>query len=235
MYGLSDNVNLVFRIPFLHWSQTADEPDAHHRTESVSGFGNVALGVRWLVANRSFGPGHRFFVEADLTLPTAKSYESNPFSENADQVEHRHFALGNGVVSSGVNAQWWVRTEFPWVVGITAQTVFPWYESDLGFLPGRKSFLAVHGIRQAPVLYRSFPYLRLRIQEEQPDRWAGVEAPNSGGVTVAGMVGLDLELSESVAAVVALEFPAWKQVEGFQLDALVFSVSFRHLVHWHGL
>ncbi|MEE9166200.1 MAG: hypothetical protein V3U24_01850 [Candidatus Neomarinimicrobiota bacterium] len=234
MYGASNRLNLLVGIPFTHWSQTADEPDAHHRTETVAGFSDITVGAHWLTVNQSFGPGHRFFLGTDLTLPTARSYKASPFSEDADSVTHRHFALGDGVVSSSVDFQWWYRSEFPWVVGITGEYLFPWFESDAGFLPGRKLFFNLHAIGQAPLFPRVYPYIKLRMQGEQEDRWKGKDAPNSGGFMVAAMVGLELEITESVAAVVSIELPVWRRFEGSQLDPFTLSLSLRRLWHLHG-
>ena len=234
LYGPSDRINLLLRVPFLIWSQTADEPDAHHRTESISGFGDITVGARWLIANRSFGPGHSLFLGGDFTFPSAKSYKTNPFSADADSLRHRHFALGEDVISSGINFQWWYRSEFPWVGGITGEFTFPWFESGIGFVPGRKLFLSIHAIRQAGLFPGGYPYLKLRFQGERPDRWEGKDASNSGGFMMAAMIGLDLEITESISGVVSIELPVWRRFEGSQLDPFAFSVSLRRLWHPHG-
>ena len=229
IYGLSDRFNLLVRIPFLLWQQTAEEPDNHHRTESIAGLADLSVGARWLIANQSFGPGHRLFLGYNLTLPTAKSYETNPFSEEANLEEHRHFALGSGVASSTFSFEWWHRSEFPWVLGISGQYFFPWSESRTGFRPGRKTVVNIHGIRQTRLFKGAHPYLRIGIRSERPDHWENQRAANSGGITLDGMIGINLEITERMAAVISLNLPVWRQLEGNQLDPFTVSLSFRRL------
>ncbi len=96
MLGLSPRVNALVILPYVRWSQTPHEEDAHHRNETIQGLRDARLGLRFVVTNTPFGPGERLFLGLTLALPTAPSYAGNPFAAGADTVDHRHFTLGNG-------------------------------------------------------------------------------------------------------------------------------------------
>lgn len=229
IYGLTPEVNLIASVPFLNWDQEAAHEDSHHRTESVRGVGDVRLGVRWLARNQSFGPGTRLFLGTDLTLPSGKSYEVNPFSLQADLLQHRHFALGRGVTTSSLNFEWWHRSEFPLVLGASGKYDFSWSQSDLGYKPGQKVFLSLHAIRQTPVVRIFFPYVRINARHEKSDIWEGMKASNSGGTSIEGMLGMEVEISERISAVISVYTPVWRKLEGSQLDPVSVSLSIRRL------
>ncbi|HDP99094.1 MAG TPA: hypothetical protein ENN22_07925 [bacterium] len=117
LFGLSHKLNLLMRFPLIIWHQNAEHEDIHHRTETIKGMSDISLGLRWLIRNEVFGPGQRLFAGVNLSFPTAKSYNMNPFSERADSVRHSHFALGDGHFSLDSKIEWWYRSEFPFVVG----------------------------------------------------------------------------------------------------------------------
>ncbi|MFQ6607390.1 MAG: hypothetical protein ACE5EE_02510 [Fidelibacterota bacterium] len=233
VFGLTPKVNLLTTIPFLDWNQEAEHEDNHHRTESIRGFGDIVLGVRWLYRNQSFGPGTKLFFGTDITLPSGESYKVNPFSEGADSLQHRHFALGKGVMISSLYFEWWYRSEFPLVLGASGRYDFPWTESNLGYEPGQKVFISLHIIRQTPVFKVVFPYLRANIWYEKSDSWEGVRVVNSGGTSLEGMIGIEVEISEKISAVLSLNTPVWRKIDGSQLDQISLAVSLRALWHHH--
>jgi len=109
------------RLPYKNWKQYDEEhDDAHHRNESQIGIGDLTLGLRNIVLNESFGTGHRLFIDCSVTLPTGKDYSINPFGANADSINHTHFALGTGQISYTLGAEWWVRSEFPFIMGVSS-------------------------------------------------------------------------------------------------------------------
>jgi hypothetical protein len=230
LYGLSHRFNLLVKVPWVSWNQVADEPDAHHRTQSIVGVRDVTAGLRWIVRNQVLGPGQRLFFGWNVTWPTARSYATNPFSAAADTVSHTHFALGSGQVISDVNGEWWYRSEFPYVIGVTGTVSFSWGASPVGYRSGTRSVLVLHGIRQAAVFPHTFLYLRFTLRREQPDVWEGVRAPNSGGSYLDGMVGLNFEITEEISGVLSLEYPLWRDVAGAQLEPRTLAFSIRRVL-----
>lgn len=230
LYGLTGRLNLLIRLPYLIWRQRADEANAHHRTETIAGLQDLNLGVRWVVRNQAFGPGQRLFVGMNLSLPTAPSYDVNPFGDAADSVQHTHFALGRGHFSGDLNAEWWYRSEFLWVLGISGNYYFPLNTSSLGYRSGQQVSLSFQGIRQKPLVRNTFLYLKLSTRWETREEWEDTPAPNSGGLLVDGLAGLNFEFSEDLSGVLAFQYPLWRTLEGAQLDPLALSFSIRRLM-----
>lgn len=227
VYGVTSRVNAVFSLPYLSRRQTAEVADAHHRSETMQGVRDLRLGVRYIASNAQFGPGERLFFGVDLTFPTAASYSANPFADGADTLRHRHFALGTGTTVATLYAEWWHRSEFPWVTGLIVRFSPRWNESALGFQPGTSFSIDLHAINHTHRLWRSFPYLTLRMRWEGSDYWEQARAPNSGGVFVEGGAGLDVELSESISGVLRLSAPIWTRLTGSQLTGTDVNLSLR--------
>ena len=74
-YGVNSRINLIASLPVIHWSQFAEDEDAHHRTETLWGFQDLNLGARYIISNSYFGPGSRIFAGVNLSVPTAPSYK----------------------------------------------------------------------------------------------------------------------------------------------------------------
>ncbi len=231
LYGISDRVNAIVKIPWVKWAQSAEEPDNHHRTETITGFRDLSFGLRWVIRNETVGPGQRLFLGINMSIPSAESYSINPFTEDADSVKHSHFALGTGQTISDLNGEWWFRSEFPWVLGITGLYRFSWQPSVIDYRLGQQAVIVLHGIRQEPVFRNSFVYIRLTTKVERPDLWDGEKAPNSGGVYMDWMAGLNFEFTESLSGVLSFEYPLWRAVRGTQLDPLSMAISIRKIMN----
>ena len=63
-YGVNSRINLIASLPVIHWSQFAEDEDAHHRTETLWGFQDLNLGARYIISNSYFGPGSRIFARS---------------------------------------------------------------------------------------------------------------------------------------------------------------------------
>ena len=227
MLGLSHRVNALVILPYVHWSQTAVEEDAHHRNKTIQGFRDVRLGLRYVVSNTLFGPGERLFLGLTLALPTATSYAANPFATEADSLDHSHFALGNATATGTMYGEWWRRSEFPWVTGLLVRYRPRSPQSSLGFQPGSRLAIDLHAIGHTHRLWRSYPYLTLGLRREGGDLWAGTPAPNSGGLWLEGSAGLDLELTENFSGVLRLSGPLWTRLTGSQQTAAGLNLTLR--------
>lgn len=229
LYGLSETVDILMKVPFVSWHMDADEEDNHHRTETIQGFGDIDLGVRWAILNQKFGPGHRLFVGMNISLPTAGDYDINPFSSMADSVKHTHFALGGGHYSSSLNVEWWYRSEFPLIIGISSNYAFPLNTSTIGFKSSKKLSLHLQAIMQQPLFAHAFPYFKIKIRKEFSDYWEGKNVPNSGGIFIDATVALSWEISESVSLIPSVDFPLWQAVQGSQLTGYAAAISLRRI------
>ncbi len=216
LYGLHPRLNALITLPLIHRRQEAEEPDARHRTESVQGLRDLQIGLRLVLSNAQFGPGQRLFIGANLALPTAPTYEFNPFGGAADSIDHHHFVLGTGTTTVTFYGEWWYRSEFPWVTGLVARFRPRLFSSPQGFQPGSRLEVDFHAIGHSYRLWRAFPYLTLNFRREIGDYWDGSPAPNSGGLFIEASAGLDFELTESVSAVFRFRGPIWTKVEGGQ-------------------
>lgn len=231
LYGISNKLNLLLRIPYTIWRQKTADNDNHHRTETIGGLGDITIGLRILLKNSSFGPGQRLFAGFNITFPTGESYNLNPFSENADSIRHSHFAPGDGHFSTSINLEWWYRSEFPLVLGIQAIYEFPLNTSVAGFRSGQKTMLNLQAINQRPLFWRSFPYIKLKVRRELADRWQGKIAENSGGAFFDGTAALDFEISESLSSILSLDLPVWRSIKGSQMDGFIVGASIRKIFY----
>ncbi|MBL7014452.1 MAG: hypothetical protein ISR83_08525 [Candidatus Marinimicrobia bacterium] len=228
LYGLTDALNLSVRIPYKYWQQfNVEHEDTHHRNEIQSGLGDLTLGLRGIILNESFGPGQRLFIDVAISLPTGKDYLINPFGEATDSVNHTHFALGTGQFSASLGVEWWKRSEFPFILGLSAKFKNQLTESKIGFKPGIVAKLSLHAIKQSPLMNSVFPYLKIDFRREWPDKWVGLTAPNSGAIFIDLSGQLIYEMTESHSMVFSLGYPLIKVLEGSQLSGVNYALSYR--------
>jgi len=228
LYGLTNKLNLTMNLPYKFWKQfDVKHKDTHHRNEVQYGVGDLTIGLRGIVKNENFGPGQRLFIDGSVTFPTGNDYELNPFGVEADSIDHLHFALGTGQVSYSLSSEWWWRSEFPYIIGLSTKYKQAITESKVGYRPGQVASLTLHTIRQAPIIQSVFPYLQMELRREWPDKWEEETAPNSGrrSVDVSGQ--LIYEVSEQSSLVFTIGFPLWQDFEGSQLSSINYAVSYR--------
>ena len=229
MVGVTARLNALAIVPYMRWSQVMEKVDAHHRTETLQGFQDLQLGLRYILTNAAVGPGSRIFLGVNVAFPTASSYSTNPFGPAADTVKHRHFALGTGATVATIYGAWWQRSEFPWVTGVLVRYTTGLNESSLGFKPGPQLGLDLHAIGQSYQVWHAYPYLIVRTRWQGRDVWANIPAPNSGGFFLVGSAGLNLELTESVSGVIRFSGPLWSQVRGAQQSARGVDLTLRFI------
>ncbi len=146
----------------------------------------------------------------------------------ADTLQHRHFALGTGITVATLYGEWWHRSEFPWVTGLLLRFSPRLNTSAAGYQPGSKFQVDLHAINHTHRLWRSFPYLILRLRWEGSDYWEQAPAPNSGGLSLEGSVGFDVDFSETVSGVIRLSSPIWTKLKGAQQAGPEINLSVRY-------
>ncbi len=229
LYGLTNKLNLSMSFPYKYWKQfEVEHEDSHHRNEIQSGFGDLTLGLRGIVINENFGPGQRLFIDGAITIPTGKDYELNPFGIEADSIDHIHFALGTGQVSYSLSAEWWRRSEFPFIIGVSSKFKQALTESKVGFKPGSVASFTLHAIQQTPIINSVFPYFQMEFRREWPDKWDGEIAPNSGAIFFDVSGQLIYEVNEHSSLVFTIGYPLWQVFEGSQLSSVNYALSYRY-------
>ena len=230
-YGLSSRINLYANLPIKRISQNPVTENIHHRTESLTGIGDIRLSLKWIIRNQYLGPGWRLFFGSDVVVPTGDSYISNPFSDNTVSNDHMHFALGNGTQQIDISMEAWHRSEFPFVIGVSVRHGIYSSTSDVGYNPGLNTKMTLHAIRQRSIFNNAFPYFKLTTRFNRKDEWNKLNPLNSGGSFIDGMLGFNLEISEKVSGIINLDFPIWKKATGEQLDSFRFVLSFRRVIN----
>ena len=203
----------------------------HHRSESLTGIGDIRISLKWVIRNQYLGPGWRLYLGSDVVVPTGDSFKGNPFSNEGDAEDHRHFALGNGTQQVDVSFEAWHRSEFPFIMGATFRHGIYSSTSDICYKPGLRTKIEIHAIRQREIIRNVFPYLKLTTRFDRKDEWETINPPNSGGTFIDGMVGINLEINEKVSGIINFDFPIWKSVTGEQLDSFRFVFSLRRIIN----
>lgn len=236
-YGLSSKLNLTASLPYIRW-ETTSRIDGESTTRS--GFRDLSLGVQYNLANSTAGPGQKIFATWNMYLPTAESYEFNPFemedgmggmqkSGDLHDEDLEDFALGNGHWSTRLGLEFWHRSAFVIVPGLTTGYQFPLNTSDAGYQSGQVFYANLHGILQKSLFWKIYPYARLKYRHETKASWAGNEAMNSGGSFIDGSVSLNMDISRSQSAVLFFDFPIYHDIDGTQpVSNYLLGLSFRH-------
>ncbi len=218
-------------LPVKRISQNPTIENKHHRSESLTGIGDIRISLKWVIRNQYLGPGWRLFFGLGLIVPTGNSFNDNPFSDSADSKDHRHFALGNGTQQADISLEAWHRSEFPFILGATIRHGIYSSTSNVSYKPGLSTKITIHAIKQRGIFKNAFPYFKLTTRFNRKDEWQKIIPPNSGGTFIDGMVGFNLEINERVSAVINFDFPIWKSVTGEQLDSFRFVFSFRRIIN----
>ena len=226
MYGVSDKINLRVRLPYI-WRKNK----SNGSTETVSGIGDINFGLRTIISNKIVGPGNKVFLDASIYIPTADSFSENPLDEDMDMdmgnESHDDFAMGTGQYSAALGLEYWMRSEFPWVIGVSGELRQPLNTSDGGFKPGRKMRVDLHLIRQKPIIKQIHPYIKFSLRHADKNQWDGEKSPNSGGVYLDGFAQMDFELNERASLILSAGLPIWEDINGSQLRGISGSVSLR--------
>lgn len=236
-YGLTDDWNLQVNI--TGGSRTMNffsSPNIHHRNEGRSGLANTKVMFRYLVTNRDFGPGDRFFLGFGLSFPSKNTLKEDPFALGKRGIEHTHFSMSEGVVRGLSELQFFRRTESPLVFGVVGRLGFPLGPSQYGYLPGTEIDLSGMSYFQGYNFLNAMPFLLMSGQFRSEDYWNGVVRPNSGSTIIQTGAGLVWNIGESLvtfSAQLPILFQA-SMIDESRLvenrtDVWMFSISIRKM------
>ena len=236
-YGLTDDWNLQVNI--IGGSRTMNffsSPNIHHRNEGRSGLANTKVMFRYLVTNRDFGPGDRFFLGFGLSFPSKNTLKEDPFALGKRGIEHTHFSMSEGVIKGLSELQFFRRTESPLVFGVVGRLEFPLGPSQYGYLPGTEIDLSGMSYFQGYNFLNAMPFLLMSGQFRSEDYWNGVVRPNSGSTIIQTGAGLVWNIGESLvtfSAQLPILFQA-SMIDESRLvenrtDVWMFSISIRKM------
>ncbi len=198
-FGLTDDWNLQVNVTGGNRTMNfPGVPNIHHRSEGRTGLATTKVMLRYLVSNRDFGPGDRFFLGFGLSIPSEQTLKEDPFSLGKQGLDHTHFAMSEGVYRSVSEIQFFRRTESPFVLGIVGRLEVPLGPSDYGYLPGTELAVAGMSYWQGKNLFGGMPYFLTTAQFRMEDYWDGVVSPNSGATIIQVGGGLVWSVGESL-------------------------------------
>jgi hypothetical protein len=148
-YGLSDTTEISVDVPYKWLSADSDLIDAHHRDESLNGFGDVSLRLK-----------HFFITEEKcqvaaifgVSIPTGEiqNVPTAGFVEHHEEEElgitapwHSHLRLGTGTFDPILGIEAIYRFDERWLLFASASGNFPFYENRYDYQTG------ISGIFQA--------------------------------------------------------------------------------------
>ncbi|MFC1563601.1 hypothetical protein ACFL6G_01635 [candidate division KSB1 bacterium] len=230
LYGLNNKANIILVVPFERWRQSVNVSNVHMRNETISGIGDIMIGVRVLVKNQTTTTGHRFFAGVNFSIPTGDSFNIKLYSDAAFSAPHNHFAIGKGNYTSTLNFEYWHRPGIPVLAGVSGAYNFALNESSVGFRSGDKIFFDLQATILKTVFWNSYPYFKLRYQYNSPDQWDNADSRNTGGKYINGTTAFIVNVNESFSVISFADFPLWRSLKGAQLDNFIFSVSFRKML-----
>lgn len=194
-YGLRENLQLHVTLPYdvkamrIQYTTLDDQPytppygDIHHRTETLRGISDAAIGLEWRVR-----PG--WLAGAGVSLPIGHT-EENPILLGQQGQTHQHIQFGSGTVQPRLSLQY-LRPGYVALLG-RAEVRLSLYENGEGF--------------RAPAvfLWSAGPTMRIRGldvlarfegQHQTIGRWNG-EIDEGSGFTNGGVrMGVSVPVGE---------------------------------------
>jgi hypothetical protein len=177
-YGVTDWLGVELQLPLRLSSTTItyrdldgnafvpDQPDIHHRNETVVGPGDLWLSGRF---RQRFG-AFSLSARAGLTVPLGRT-EANPFAAGRAGFEHQHVQFGTGTVDPLLGlelAYAWERV----AARVYGQAQLTVYESARSFQAGSRFGGG------AAVDFSIIPSVQVGVTAESltelPERWQGV-------------------------------------------------------------
>ena len=191
--ALEVEVRVPFRWAFIEarflddeGQQLTDFTSIHHRTETISGVGDIGLEWRY----RILGGGHpvswRWDIVLGLTFPTG-GIEPDPFELGRQKRVHQHLFFGTGTVNPVASLE--VEKSFR---HLSVQALSRWegalYSNRYGYT-GPKTLTMNADILSALGTARWQLKMGCEFMKQWPARWSSQLAENSGRMEVGPTLG----------------------------------------------
>ncbi len=237
----SDTWDAFVRIPYFVKDQTAgvffpgegtpEERDAairagyaHHRTEVYEGYSDFETGAGWRKRG-VFGEGSILRLLLGVALPVGET-ESNPLTAGDLGLEHLHIQFGNGTFDPMIDFYAGIPLAKKWAFSLYGKGRFPIYENNKGYLG------SIEGTLIPRLTYLANKKLSLSTGLAANyygySEWDGTRDPNSGQLTLNGILSVGYKFSEHFTANASVMLPLYTDSFSDE-DALdpepVFSVS----------
>jgi len=231
--GLTKRIGLEIKIPYrevrvdaefegLDGEPLGDFSSIHHRTETVSGFGDVQLAGRFRILQPQDGSGWVVDAIGGVSLPTGDT-EPDAFKLGEQGRRHQHVFFGTGTSDPLVGLEVYRPSDsLPMAGWLRVRTSL--HDNSFGYRAGTR---VSSGIGFNPSFgLKSWSFLgQLELYHEEPSQWDGRNARNSGRTDLLGNVGVFWKHSAGVDFHVVVRIPENLSAQGGQL-ALSPIVSF---------
>jgi len=220
--SLLNQLNLVAQVPLTRkaWSLTGG---ATAEAETPLGLGDIDLGVRWFFwqkADMSAGRRQSLGLTAGTSLPTGPD---DAVDEAGDRLDD-HAQLGTGAFGPYVGVLFAFHQD-PWNLSINAT--------------GRYHTANRHGYQYAPAALWSVrgqlrPWERVAFvlgvdgRYALQDTLAGEVQTNTGGLVLAAVPGVDVNLVDNLWLHATVQLPVYTALFGTQRVGPVFSASLQY-------
>ena len=190
-YGLRENLQLNLTLPYdvkalqIRYTTLDGAPfmppygDIHHRTETLTGFSDAALGLDWRV--------HPEWIAGfGVSLPVGET-EPNPIVLGREGQRHEHIQFGSGTVQPRLSLEYMRPGRVTWTGRAEARLSL--YENSEGF---RAPSTLLWSLGPTMRVRRAGVDLRLEGQHQTVGQWDGEIDEGTGFTNGGARVGLSI-------------------------------------------
>ena len=225
-YALASWVTLEARIPYrtahteARFLDSDEQPiedfeSIHHRTETISGLGDIGFGARFRLLPPGLIDGLMLFGTAGVSTPTGGT-RPNPFALGREGKRHQHIFFGTGTFDP---------------YGTLAMSYMMAWGRISGFVFGRLSvYENRYGYKGRGIIYggvdvastftlKSFEASAgVHVMKEYPAKWGDENAENSGRTDLMVALGVSWIASDAWRVKAGVKIPAVLDAVGGQLE-----------------
>lgn len=190
---------------------TPNDPDNHHRNETLYGIADPAAAVHYGWEGETW----IFSARAGVSIPLGKT-EPNPFELGREGLRHQHIQFGSGtfypVLGVGLG-----RSVGEYDVRLTGVARLPLYENEHGYQPGERYGALLGGGRKFATRWDAST--ELSFLHEEGETWDGVieEEGNLGRDDLLMSLGLGYDTGAGIVSF-NMQFPLVSESKGDQVE-----------------